>query len=409
MSEFRYTKDVKYKYSDGTTRKGTEVDGAAVVMALLALAIAVAALRVGLLISPVLLLLWLVFRGFNKLDEDNSLSFITKSIYRVFSLASSLLYLLIVFIQVTSNITAKQSYFDFMLHNKELYIVNGASLIFSLLILIVYKLHLKKRLLISSITFGSITLALIYIPINLRQYISKDIYEFFQYSLDLFTNIFTQLPAGITALFMIISSAISGNPLVAYSEDGVYNENIAKIIKKSQVSKSNISATDGKSVFLAECRRCHGENADGLNGKAANLHQRLEEKVVKYVIKHGSNNHLLRMEIAMPDRNGLYNYNTGVLITDAEIDAVSKYVANGLKKDKSKGASVFNGTCAMCHGEDGQGMEMVAPNIKEFTPKLLINILNHGKKGAIGTMPSFEKLTPQQKEAVSSYIINLNK
>jgi cytochrome c oxidase cbb3-type subunit 3 len=108
----------------------------------------------------------------------------------------------------------------------------------------------------------------------------------------------------------------------------------------------------------------------------------------------------------MPDRNGLFNNNTGALITDAEIDAVATYVANGMT---GAGADVFAGTCASCHGEDGKGMEFVAPNVAAFTPELVANVLNHGKKGVIGTMPAFDRLNAKQKEAVGAYITSLSK
>jgi cytochrome c oxidase cbb3-type subunit 3 len=106
----------------------------------------------------------------------------------------------------------------------------------------------------------------------------------------------------------------------------------------------------------------------------------------------------------MPDRNGLFNANTGNLISDAEINTVSAYVANGFT---GAGADTFAGTCASCHGADGNGMDYVAPSLKAFNVKLVTNVLNHGKKGAIGTMPAFNNLNAKQKEAVAAYISSL--
>jgi cytochrome c oxidase cbb3-type subunit 3 len=201
-----------------------------------------------------------------------------------------------------------------------------------------------------------------------------------------------------------------GYPVNAYSQIGEYNEDVAVHDKKFNAEYASITGDRlvemGESVFLAECQVCHGINADGIDGKAANLNQRLEAKTVKYVVENGSNNQLLGMEMPMPDRNGLFNNNTGALITDSEIDAVASYVANGMT---GKGADVFAGTCAACHGEDGKGMEMVAPNIAEFTPALVTNVLNHGKKAAIGRMPAFDRLNAKQKEAVGAYITSLSK
>jgi len=203
---------------------------------------------------------------------------------------------------------------------------------------------------------------------------------------------------------------LAGYPVNAYSQIGEYNEDVAAHDKKFEAEYASISGDRlvqmGESVFLAECKVCHGLAADGIDGKAANLNSRLEAKTVKAVVENGSNNHLLGMEMPMPDRNGLFNENTGALITDAEIDAVSQYVANGMS---GAGADVFAGTCAACHGTDGMGMEYVAPSIAAFNETLITNVLNHGKKGAIGTMPAFTRLNDTQKKAVSAYITSLSK
>jgi len=201
-----------------------------------------------------------------------------------------------------------------------------------------------------------------------------------------------------------------GYPVNAYSQIGEYNEDSAAHNEKFNAQYESITGDKlvemGESVFLAECKVCHGLSADGIDGKAANLKVRLEAKTVKYVIENGANNHILGAENPMPDRNGLFNNTTGALITDAEIDAVAAYVAGGMK---GAGADVFAGACASCHGEDGKGMESVAPNIAAFTPELVVNVLNHGKKGAIGAMPAFERLNAKQKEAVGAYITSLSK
>ncbi|MFA6760554.1 MAG: c-type cytochrome [Sulfuricurvum sp.] len=200
-----------------------------------------------------------------------------------------------------------------------------------------------------------------------------------------------------------------GYPVNSYSQIGEYNEDVAKHDAKFNEQHKNITGDRlvemGESVFLAECKVCHGLSADGIDGKAADLNVRLEEATVKHAIMNGSNNSLLGMEMPMPDRNGLFNMNTNELISDAEIDLVSKYVANGLKGD---GADVFAGTCASCHGGDGKGIDFVAPDLAEFTPQLVQNILNHGKKGHIGTMPKFDRLNEKQKEALGAYLVSIS-
>lgn len=201
-----------------------------------------------------------------------------------------------------------------------------------------------------------------------------------------------------------------GYPVNAYSQIGEYNEDVAVHNTKFEAQYKEISGDRlvemGESVFLAECKVCHGINADGIDGKAANLNRRIDAASVKHVLEKGSNNKLMGMEMPMPDRNGLFNTNTGALITDAEIDVVSAYVANGMSGD---GADIFAGACSMCHGADGKGMEFVAPNIAAFSPALVSTVLTHGKKGAIGVMPKFDRLNDKQKEAVGAYVTSISK
>ncbi len=201
-----------------------------------------------------------------------------------------------------------------------------------------------------------------------------------------------------------------GYPVHSYSQIGEYNEDVAVHNAKFEAKYASITGDKlvemGESVFLAECKICHGLTADGIDGTASNLNVRIEENVVKHSIENGSNNKLMGVEMPMPDRNKLFNSNTESLISDAEIDIVSKYVANGMT---GEGADVFAGTCASCHGADGMGIAYVAPNLVTYDSKLLVNVLTHGKKGVIGSMPAFNRLNTKQKEAASAYVISLSK
>lgn len=223
------------------------------------------------------------------------------------------------------------------------------------------------------------------------------------------------IPTGWAILFLMTMVWagwywLVGYPTNSYSSIGEYNQDVAEHDKKFEAKYASITGERlvemGESVYLAECKVCHGLNADGIDGTAADLRVRLEAKSVKHVVINGSNNMLMGSESPMPDRNGLFNANTDSLITDAEIDLVSDYVANGMT---GAGADVYAGACASCHGADGKGMEYVAPNIANYTEELVTNVLNHGKKGAIGAMPAFDRLNHKQKEAASAYIISLSK
>ncbi|MBN2869345.1 MAG: c-type cytochrome [Campylobacterales bacterium] len=223
-----------------------------------------------------------------------------------------------------------------------------------------------------------------------------------------------ELPFGWAVIFLglniwAIWYFLAGYPVNAYSQIGEYNEEVAAHDAKFEEQHAGMDDETlkemGGSIFIVQCAPCHGLQADGIEGKAANLNVRLEEKTVKHVINNGQG--MLGYPAPMPDRNGLFNMNTGALITDAEIDAVAKYVAGGMKG--TEGADVFAGTCAACHGVDGKGMEMVAPSVVDYNPTLVADVLKHGKKGAIGSMPAFNNLTEVQVKALGAYVTDLSK
>jgi len=224
-----------------------------------------------------------------------------------------------------------------------------------------------------------------------------------------------ELPFGWAIIFLGVNIwaiwyFVAGYPVNAYSQIGEYNEEVAEHDAEFNVRFADMDAEMkvemGNSIFIVQCAPCHGLAADGIDGKAANLNHRLDKVAVKHAIMNGANNHLLGTEMPMPDRYGLFNATTGALITDAEIETVATYVSNGMT---GAGADIFAGTCAACHGADGKGQPYVAPSIAEFNTELVINVLNHGKKGAIGKMPAFTNLTEVQKDALGAYITSLSK
>ncbi len=226
-----------------------------------------------------------------------------------------------------------------------------------------------------------------------------------------------ELPMGWAIIFLATMVwgmwyFLVGYPVNAYSQIGEYNEDVAAHDAKFEKEYASITGSRlvemGESVYLVECVACHGLNADGNNEiDAADLNNRISEKSIKYVVNHGSNNKLLGTEMPMPDRNGLFNADTGALITDKEIDAVATFVAGGLKDTNSAGAKVFAAVCSACHGPDGKGMEYVAPDIATWSQPLIVNVLNSGKVGTIGKMPAMDRLNSKQKEAVAAYVISL--
>jgi len=65
--------------------------------------------------------------------------------------------------------------------------------------------------------------------------------------------------------------------------------------------------------------------------------------------------------------------------------------------------------CASCHGEDGKGNNGMSPNLASYDAPLMNHVLQNGKKGSLGRMPSFKTLiTPVQEKALTAYVQSLS-
>jgi cytochrome c oxidase cbb3-type subunit 3 len=219
-----------------------------------------------------------------------------------------------------------------------------------------------------------------------------------------------ELPFGWAVIFFglviwAIWYFLAGYPVNAYSQIGEYNEEVKAHDTKfeAQFAKMDDATLNamGESVFIVQCAPCHGLQADGMDGKAANLHQRIAENSVKHIVMNGANNFKTDFPGGMPP----------MLLQDpAQVDAVAKYVASGFKADDAAGKAAFTaGTCNTCHGENGEGMASVAPKINGFDATMVASVLKDGKKGAIGQMPAFTNLTAVQTKALGAYVSSLSK
>jgi cytochrome c oxidase cbb3-type subunit 3 len=190
-----------------------------------------------------------------------------------------------------------------------------------------------------------------------------------------------------------------GYPTNGFSQIGQWNEETIEFNKKFESKWQNPSQETltamGESIFLVQCSPCHGVDAEGINGKAQNLTFRITKDHVEHAIKTGLNNLKTSYPSGMPPM---------MLTDEGDIDAVSTYVAGGFKGEQPDAY----GVCAGCHGPDGTGIEAVGPNIKIYDDALVSAVLEDGKHGLIGTMPSFKgRLNPTQEKAVSAYIQSL--
>ena len=208
-----------------------------------------------------------------------------------------------------------------------------------------------------------------------------------------------ELPSGWAYSFLgtIIWLAwywLMGYPVNQFSQIGQYNEEV--LAKKAAYEKQFKDISDdqlvemGKSLFLVQCAPCHGNTADGLSGRAHDLTSRISKEEVLYTIKNGSNQLGYPMGMMPPG-----------MASGKDAEDIATYIAGGLKGEKPAAIAA----CASCHGADLKGNGGMAPNLVEYDEPLISHVLEHGKKGVIGRMPSFKTLvTPVQEKALAAYV-----
>ena len=204
-----------------------------------------------------------------------------------------------------------------------------------------------------------------------------------------------------------------GYPLNSYSQIGEYNEEVAAHNAKFEQNFAGADKTTlknmGESVFLVQCAQCHGVSGDGINGVARDLTKWGSEAGIEETIINGSE--------GMNYPLGLMNKAADLGIDNNTAKAIAAYVAKEISAIKStknenlvwQGKEAF-GVCASCHGEDGNGMDGSAPDLTKYgSSEFVKEVLNRGKAGSIGVMPSFTdgRLSEVQKQAVGEFISSL--
>ena len=185
-----------------------------------------------------------------------------------------------------------------------------------------------------------------------------------------------------------------GYPTNQFSQIGQYNEETLEYNAKFESKWKNITADElvgmGQSVFLVQCAPCHGVDAEGIDGKAEDLTKRISKDAVLDVINNGANNFKSVYPGGMP----------AGMASGSDAQEIATYVAGGLKGTVPASWAA----CSSCHGEDGMGMDYVAPNIKSYSDKVVATILNDGRKSIIGKMPAFKNLSETQVKAIANYL-----
>lgn len=212
-----------------------------------------------------------------------------------------------------------------------------------------------------------------------------------------------ELPSGWAYSFLAVFLwsmwyGLIGYPVNAYSQIGEYNEDVLAYNAKFEAIHKNADAATlkemGESIYLVQCAQCHGTTGDGLSGKAQDFTSRMTKAQILDVINNGSDQLGYPMG-AMP----------GGMAQGEEAEAIAAYVAGGMKGEQPASFAA----CASCHGADGQGNNGMSPNLVSYDDALMNHVLQNGKKGMIGKMPSFKTLiTPVQEKALTVYIQSLS-
>jgi cytochrome c oxidase cbb3-type subunit 3 len=189
-----------------------------------------------------------------------------------------------------------------------------------------------------------------------------------------------------------------GYPVNAYSQIGEWNEEVKAYNQKfEEVHKNADKATlqqMGESIFLVQCAPCHGTTGDGLSGKAQDFSKRMSKEQILDVIKNGQNQLGYQMG-EMP----------AGMASGKDAEEIAAYIAGGMKGEQPASFAA----CASCHGADGKGNNGMAPNLAAYDAALVSHVIEHGKKGMIGRMPSFKTtITPVQEKALTEYLQSLS-
>lgn len=248
----------------------------------------------------------------------------------------------------------------------------------------------------------------------------KGVAELVEHNWDGIGEFKNPVPAGWLVVFFLaivwmIWYFLFGYPLNSYSQVGEYNKEVSthnvKFLQKFENLSQNDKIAMGENLFLVQCAPCHGITADGINGKAQNLNIWGSEAAIADVIEKGSKG----MNYTMPEMQSAADLG----IAKNDIPAIAAYVAKEISVIKktenehlvAKGKQLFE-SCTACHGEDGKGMDGMAPDLTKYgSAEFAAEVLNRGKDGFIGSMPKFDSniLNDIQKQAVGEYIISLSR
>ncbi|MFK5969311.1 MAG: cbb3-type cytochrome c oxidase N-terminal domain-containing protein [Candidatus Marithrix sp.] len=228
-----------------------------------------------------------------------------------------------------------------------------------------------------------------------------------------------ELPFGWAISFLLttvfaIWYFLSGYPLNAFSQIGQYNEEVNMHNAKFETTFSNADEETlnemGESIFLVQCAPCHGVSGDGIEARAADFTKWGAEEGIVNSVLHGSKG----LGYAMGEMpSGLLDEQSAKAVSSYIMAEISTYGKTKNPDLVATGKELYS-ACAACHGDDGKGMYGTSPDLTKYgTSTFVADVLQSGKKGFIGAMPTYKVedgvMTPIQQRAVGTFISHLSK
>lgn len=277
---------------------------------------------------------------------------------------------------------------------------------------------------ISLVTLASVAILIYFIQGRMR---SKGLESTDSHTFDGIAEGLNATPFGLHLIMISLIGfsfwyVMMGFPIWDWTQEKQYDQEVTTYKAKFDKNWANADHATlvamGESLFNAKCVACHGYTGEGQNGVAANLLEFGTEKHVAYVINNGSKG-LGYLTPAMPPQAPTIAAMFGQENLEQNIANVSAYVIQLTGRtpqtgDAQAGQAIFNATCMACHGLDGTG-KGPAGNIPNFAKDLttygsaddIVRILQHGKEGYIGKMPSFASegtLSEIQYQALGAFV-----
>jgi len=195
-------------------------------------------------------------------------------------------------------------------------------------------------------------------------------------------------------LLCLLAVCLTAEERVGPTEEKRYLQTLDALMQKIDLRRMREM---GRELFLRKCAFCHGEDARGRDGFAADLTKRISKERAKLNIQKGARNFVHSFPGGMPP----------MVPDDARAETLASYVAEGFRASHPGARLYEKAHCARCHGKEGTGIRYRAPNIRRFDHETVAAILRNGKFGILGRMPAYDALAPYQVAMLAEYIRSL--